>query len=124
MKHIGAAWARVELDCPWAPHFPFTLQSAQKACETTADGGVCVCVCVREVGGMLVVALSQHTCHKRDCTGARLLKIAFMTSNGTICHCVLLSQIRVVVFSFKGSCCVSLCGNDIGNGDGVGLEKK
>lgn len=75
-------------------------------------------------GEMLVVALSQHTCHKRDRTGALLLEIAFMTSNGTICHSVLLSEIHVVIFSFKGSCCVSLCGNDIGDGGGVGLGEK
>lgn len=77
-------------------------------------------------GEMLVVALSQHTCQRRDRTGARLLEIAFMTSNGTICHSVLFSKIHVVVFSFKGSCCVSLCRNDIGGGGGggVGLGKK
>lgn len=73
---------------------------------------------------MLVVTMSQHTCHKRDHTGARLLEIAFMTSNGTICHSVLLSKIHVVIFSLKGCCCVSLCGNDIGDGGGVGFGKK
>lgn len=48
-----------------------------------------------------------------------------MTSNGTICHGVLLTDIHVVIFSFKGCCCVLLCAYDIGDGGvGLGREKK
>lgn len=123
--HIGATWARVKLGCPWAPHFRFTLESAENVCKTTADG---LCVSVREVciffGVVLVVTVPQNTCHKRDGTGVRLLEIALLTGKGTICHRVPFSEIHVVIFSFEGSCCVSLCGNDSVGGSGVRLRKK
>lgn len=100
MQQSSTRWSPLGLGLGlgWVAHrlyiFLFTLQLLWWVCEMTAKN-------------LLVVNLRQHYFFfLHVCTGACQLEITIMTSNGTICHSYLITDIHSVIFSLKVCVCV------------------